>query len=324
MLVSHQLENKTRKRSFRIRRTAFNFVIFWIFTFNCGNVERAGKEINDGVKQRLHAFILKCRTGKYRDDLHRQGSLSQSDADLVLRNFLAFEVFHHQIVVDRGDSLDKFFAFSLSSIHKVRGNVENIVFGTLCFVIPNKGLHCDQIDDALEMLFEADRYLHRDSVCTEAIEDRLKAAVERSSCAIQLIDKAYTRHAVFVGLTPNGLGLRLDAGDAVKNTNGTIQNSKGPLDFHREVNVSRCIDNIDAVFDVIARPETGRRSRGNCNTALLLLLHPVHRGRAFVDFADLVRNTRIEQNALRRRGLTRVDLCHIYRTYRFYRTHTSY
>src|SRR5262249_2140121 len=45
-------------------------------------------------------------------------------------------------------------------------------------------------------------------------------------------------------------------------------------------------------------------------SALLLLLHPVHRRGSLVDLAELVGHTRVEQDALRRRGLTRVDVGH--------------
>jgi len=101
-----------------------------------------------------------------------------------------------------------------------------------------------------------------------------------------------------------------DTGDAIKNANGSVQNSKGPLNFHREVNVSRCVDNIDAVLDAISRPETGSCSRCNCNTALLFLLHPIHRRGSLMNLADLVRNTGVEKHTLSRRGFTRVDMGH--------------
>jgi hypothetical protein len=43
------------------------------------------------------------------------------------------------------------------------------------------------------------------------------------------------------------------------------------------------------VIDSVSFPETRRRSAGNSYTALLLLLHPVHRRRTLVHFADFVR-----------------------------------
>jgi len=39
-----------------------------------------------------------------------------------------------------------------------------------------------------------------------------------------------------------------------------------------------------------------------------LLLHPVHRGRAIMNFADLVIDAGVEQNAFGRRGLASVDV----------------
>src|SRR5690606_37902605 len=44
--------------------------------------------------------------------------------------------------------------------------------------------------------------------------------------------------------------------------------------------------------------------------ALLLLFHPVHGGGAVMDFADLVADTRVEQDALGRGGLAGIDVGH--------------
>jgi hypothetical protein len=128
--------------------------------------------------------------------------------------------------------------------------------------------------------------------------------------AVELVDEADTRDAVLVGLTPNGLGLRLDAGDAVEHANRAVEHAKAALDFHREVDVAGRVDDVDAVLDAVTRPEAGRRGGRDRDAALLLLLHPVHRRGALVNLADLVRNTRVEQNALGRRGLTGVDVGH--------------
>jgi hypothetical protein len=46
------------------------------------------------------------------------------------------------------------------------------------------------------------------------------------------------------------------------------------------------------------------------DAALLLLLHPVHHGGAFVHLADLVGDARIEQDAFGGRGLTGIDVSH--------------
>ena len=57
-------------------------------------------------------------------------------------------------------------------------------------------------------------------------------------------------------------------------------------------------------------PLAGRGGRGDGDTALLLLLHPVHGGGAFMDFADLVGPAGVIEDALGRGGLTGIDVRH--------------
>jgi hypothetical protein len=62
--------------------------------------------------------------------------------------------------------------------------------------------------------------------------------------------------------------------------------------------------------DTMVAPEAGRRGCGNGDTALSLLLHPIHRCSAFVNLAHLMRHTRVIQDALSRRGLAGIDVRH--------------
>ena len=57
-------------------------------------------------------------------------------------------------------------------------------------------------------------------------------------------------------------------------------------------------------------PESRGGSRGDSDTPLLLLDHPVHRGGAIVHFPDLVSLPRVEQDTLRGRGLAGIDVRH--------------
>ena len=70
--------------------------------------------------------------------------------------------------------------------------------------------------------------------------------------------------------------------------------------------MSRRINNVDAVVV----PHAGCGSRGDGDASLLLLLHPVHGGRAFVHFADLVVLAGVKEDTLSGCGLAGVDVGH--------------
>src|SRR5438309_11213000 len=70
--------------------------------------------------------------------------------------------------------------------------------------------------------------------------------------------------------------------------------------------MTRRVDDVDLVI----APEAGGRGGRDGDAALLLLLHPVHHGGAFVDLADLVADPGIEKDPLRGGGLARIDVRH--------------
>ena len=86
-----------------------------------------------------------------------------------------------------------------------------------------------------------------------------------------------------------------------------------------------CINNIETefcAFRVCAmltgwglavfspKPKAGCCRGCNCDTAFLLLLHPIHRGRAIMHFTNLVRPACIIENALCCGGLAGIDVRH--------------
>ena len=72
----------------------------------------------------------------------------------------------------------------------------------------------------------------------------------------------------------------------------------------------RSVDDVELVVVVLPIPVHGGGSRRDSDTTLLLLHHPVHRGRPFVSLSQLVVLTRVEENTLRRRRLAGVDMGH--------------
>ena len=59
--------------------------------------------------------------------------------------------------------------------------------------------------------------------------------------------KAMRGHAVALGLTPHGLGLRLHASNGVEHSHGAVEDAQGALDLGGEVNVAGGVDDLEAV-----------------------------------------------------------------------------
>ena len=130
--------------------------------------------------------------------------------------------------------------------------------------------------------------------------------VEVRADAVHLVDERDARDGVLVGLAPDGLGLRLDAGDGVEQRDRAVEDAQRALDLDGEVDVAGRVDDVDAVL----APLAGGGGGGDRDATLLLLLHPVHRGGALVDLTDLVGPARVIEDALGRRRLTGVDVRH--------------
>jgi hypothetical protein len=118
---------------------------------------------------------------------------------------------------------------------------------------------------------------------------------------------------VLLGLAPDGLRLRLDAGNAVEAGDRAVEHAQRTLDLDGEVDVARGVDDVDPVLGPLpslGRPEAGGRGGRDRDPALLLLLHPVHGRGALMDLADLVGLAGVVKDALGRRGLAGVDVRH--------------
>ena len=108
------------------------------------------------------------------------------------------------------------------------------------------------------------------------------------------------------GLAPDGLGLRLDAGDRVEHRDRAVEDAQRPLHLDGEVDVAGRVDDVDPAV----APLAGGGGAGDRDAALLLLDHPVHDRGALVDLADLVGPAGVIEDPLGRRGLARVDVGH--------------
>ncbi len=208
-------------------------------------------------------------------------------------------------------SLHHFLAPLFSGSLQLRGDVDQLELDALAGLVPDDRLHADQVDDALELLFRADRDLQRNRVGAQARTHLLVNLEEVGADAVHLVDERKPRHLVLVGLAPDRLRLGLHPTDRAVDHAGPVQHPHRALDLDGEVHVSRRVDDVDVVLGiglVHALPEAGGRRGGDGDATLLLLLHPVHGGGAIMHLTDLVIDAGIEQDALGRRGLAGVDV----------------
>ena len=167
-------------------------------------------------------------------------------------------------------------------------------------------LHGDQVDDAAEAVLTADRHLNRCRLGSKTITDRSNRHIEVSTRRIHLVGEYDTRNMIFRSLTPNGFRLRLNTSLGIENRHRAIENTQRTLNFSGEVNVPRCIDDVD----LAVLPVAGCSCRCNGNSTLTLLVHPVHLRSTIMGLADLVDFSSVVQDTLRCGCLAGINVGH--------------
>ena len=302
--VGHDLERQRRER-LGIRRMAILLLALRVGTADCGDIGRAGHIIDDGIEQLLHALVSVGRSADNGNQLVRNAGLPERLLQLGDRNLLALQVLLHQLVIGRRNGFHHLLAVFLRLVKHIRRNRLHAHILAQVIVV-NVGFHVHQVDDAAEGHVMTDRQLNRHCVCMESCVNHLDHTVEIGTGDVHLVDVHHSRNLVFVRLSPDSLGLRLNTAFRAQNGDRTVQDTQGTLDLDREVHVAGGINDIDPV----PLPETGGRGGGNGDTSLLLLHHPVHGRAAVVDLSQLVRLARVEQDPLGGCGLSGVDVRH--------------
>jgi hypothetical protein len=229
----------------------------------------------------------------------------QRRADVGGGDLLVAEDLLHQVVVEGREDVEQLDAVLGGLLLVLVGNVDDLDLLAVLVVV-DRGRHRADVDDAQVAALGADGQLDHRRNAVQAVLDHRDAAEEVGADAVHLVHEADARNVVLVGLAPDGLGLGLDTGDGVEDRDGSVENAQRALYLDREVDVAGGVDDVDAM----SVPLTSGRGRGDGDAALLLLDHPVHRGGTLVHLTDLVVLTGVEQDALGRRGLARVDVRH--------------
>ena len=221
------------------------------------DVHRARQVVDDRVEQRLHALVLEGGAAEHRHDRAGGGRLADGALDLVEGQLLAGQVLLQQLLVVLHRRLDQLVPRLLDPLpvrlgHRHLG--ERLAQG---LVVEDDLDPAQHVDVAGEHLARADRQLDRIRLLGEPVADHGEAAVEVGADPVHLVGEDDPGHAVAVGLAPDRLGLRLDAGHRVEQGHGAVEHPERALHLDGEVHVARRIDDVDPVRDAV--PESRSR-----------------------------------------------------------------
>src|SRR6267154_283452 len=254
-----------------------SLVVIRVGALDRRHVYRRRQIINYRVEQRLNALVLERRTGQNRHNLQGESRLANRLAHFFQRQRFAIQIFVDQLIVVFGDIFDYLVAVlfvkflvngrALERCGHVRAGIyeslvpkfldfEDLKFCAESFFEPNHDFLLEEIDDANEIVFAAQRELQRNRARAETLLDGADDVIEIRAHAIHLVHKTNARHAILVSLAPNSFRLRLHAGNGVEHANRAIQDAQRTLNFHGEVHVTRSIDNVDAIFLAEAIPRS--------------------------------------------------------------------
>ena len=303
--VGHDLERECGERCIIGCLTGLFLICLGVGTAYCGDVQRRGHVIDYSVEQLLHAFVFIRSAADHGNHLNSACGLSDGCADHILRNLFSFEIKHHYLVVEIRDSFQHLYAVFLGHISHILGYLLGAHVVAEIIVI-NAGIHLNQIDYATEIRFGADRELDGHCIALKSVMHHIENMIEVRAHDIHLVYVYHTRNMIVIGLSPNCLGLRLNAALGTQYGHAAVKNAQRTLDLDGEVNVTRGINDIDSGI----APVAGGCCGSDGYTPLLLLLHPVHGRGTFMGLADLVVYAGIVKNTLGRRSLAGVDVSH--------------
>ena len=303
--VGRNLESKSCERSVIGRRSVLFLVAVQAYALDVRYVGWSWHVVDDSVEQLLNTFILIRGTAAYRNHSVCQSIYTDRVFDLFDGQFLTIEVFFHQFFVLLADGFQHLYMILFSLVFHVVRNINNRNILAHVIVV-NVSLHLYQVDQTLKESLGADWQLDRNCITFQTVMDHVQNIVEVCTHDVHLIYIDHSWNAIFISLAPYSFGLWFNTALSTHYCYRTVEDAQGTLYLYCKVNVSRSIDDVDAVV----LPVAGCSSGSNGNTSFLLLYHPVHRCATIMSFTDLVVDTGVVQNTLSGGSFTSIDVRH--------------
>ena len=166
-----------------------------------------------------------------------------------------------------------------------------------------EGLVRQDVGDAVERRFLAERELQRHDAAAEGGAELLEHTVEVGPLLVLLVDEDHAGHAQLGAAPPQHLGLDLDPLDGAHHEDGQVGDRQRRLHLRHEVGVAGGVDDVDAIGAVAVLP----LERRECQRERDLPLHRfglgVGGGRPVVHLARPGDGSRACQQRLDQRGL---------------------
>ena len=223
--------------------------------------------------------------------------------DVLLGDGSGVEELAHQLVIAFGDEFDEGFVRGFGLLGHVGGDLFDAGASVAADLIV-VGLHLDEIDDALEVLFGSDGELDGDDVAAEGGGERLHDALEVGALAVHAGADDDAGQVEFFGKVPDLLGDDLDAGDRIDDDERGIDGGQGQLGFMDEHVEAGSIDEVDLGF----APLDGGERGGDGHLPGDFFLVVVGDGGAVIDPAEPGRAAGGEEQGRDKRGFAGVGV----------------
>ena len=217
--IVDDLEREGRERLIIRANALAHWVAIRIDGLDGRDVSWGWQVVDHRVEYLLHALVLVRRTAQDDSEGGCNRALAQAGAQGFYRRLGAFQIGFHRHVVHFQTGVDQFRTelgdvgedgtiarhFNTQIIGDGWGDIEDLPLSVLVIRFPNQGLHLDQVDHALEVVFGTNRQVDRQWARAKALLDHVHTTQEVCAATIHLVDVAHARHFVVVRETPVGL-----------------------------------------------------------------------------------------------------------------------
>ena len=259
----------------------------------------AGDALDEQVEERGRAEILGRHRGGDGEHLAARDCVLERFGDFLVRELLPVQVALHQPLVRLDDGVEELLPVLGCEIGDLRRDLRPAAL-TLA-VRARVRAHVQDVDDAGQLVLEADRDVHGDAVRRQLGANPFERAEEVGALAIEHVHDHDTGDVPVLAAVPGSPRADLDAHHAADDDELALDDAERGDRVALEAGVAGRVDQVD----LAALPLTMAERGGQGHLPPVLVLIPVGDGRALLDRAEPVDRTGLEQHRLHEGRLAR-------------------